>query len=91
VENVLVVVASKDAFAKKLIVKIRLVQITASVLKEHAFVKRDGPDKIVHKKIKLLFHVFQPAQTTASLIHTVKSAFVNQSSAVMTVRWNSVT
>jgi hypothetical protein len=91
VENALVVAGLKDASAKKLIVKIRLVRITASVLMEHAFAKKDGLDKIVHKKIKLLFHVFQPAQTTASLIRTVKNAFVNQSSAVMTVRWNFVT
>lgn len=83
-------VDSKDVFVKKLIVFLRNVRTMDIVLTEHAFVKKVGPDKIVHKKIKMLFLVFQPATTTESLIHILKNVTVIKNSAETTVQWSFV-
>jgi hypothetical protein len=86
--NVLVNAGSKDAFVKKLTAQTQLVQRMDSVPKGFVFAKKDGLVKTVRRKTKLLFLAYLPARTTANLIHTVRNAFVSQSSAVMIARWN---
>lgn len=90
-ESVRALVASREGFVKRSIVRLQHARTTASVLRELASVRKVGRVRIVQSKTKQRFLASQHVQTTGNSIHTLRNAFAMRSLAAMIAQWNFVT